>query len=66
MGEQEAVEFTALLQKLATKESECRELHKQLHELRGYAQLLQNKLSLSELICQDLQAELASAKGQLS
>ena len=66
MSEQEAVEFTALQQKLATKESECRELHKQLHELRGHAQLLQNKLSLSELICQDLQAELASAKGQLS
>ena len=66
MSEEEATEFTALRQKLATKEAECKELHKQLHEVRGHAQLLQNKLSLSELICQELQAELASTKGQPS
>ena len=64
MTDHEAAEFSVLQQKLALREAECKELHKQLHEVRGHAQLLQNKLSLSEPICQNLQAELASGKWQ--
>ena len=64
MTEQEATEFTALRQKLASKEAECKELHQQLHEIRGHAQILQNKLSVAELVCQNLQTELASGKWQ--
>jgi hypothetical protein len=51
IAEQEAIEFTALQQKLAAKEAECKELHKQLHELRGSAQILQNRLSVAEMVC---------------
>jgi hypothetical protein len=61
MPEQETTEFNTLQQKLAAKEAECKELHKQLHELRGHAQILQNKLSVGEIVCQNLEAELAVA-----
>ena len=54
MTEQEAIELTALQQKLAVKEAECKELHQQLHQVRGHAQLLQNKLALSELVLGEL------------
>ena len=59
MSEQEPIELTALQQKLAAKEAECKELHEQLHALRGHAQILQNKLSVAEIMCENLQAELA-------
>jgi len=59
MSEQESIEFTAVQQKLAAKEAECKELHKQLQALRGHAQILQNKLSVAEIMCENLQAELA-------
>ena len=36
--------------RLAAKEAECRELHKELHDLRSHAQILQNKLALAELV----------------
>ena len=62
MTEQETIDFTALQQKLAAKEAECRELHKQLHELRGHAQILQNNLSVAEILCENLQADLAAER----
>jgi|GEM_PF-3365119 hypothetical protein len=64
MTEQEAIEFTALQQKLAVKEAECKELHRQLHEIRGHAQILQNKLALAEIVNESLRAELAVASQQ--
>jgi hypothetical protein len=50
MTAQEAIEFAALHDQLAAKEAECRELRKELHELRSHAQILQNKLATAELI----------------
>jgi hypothetical protein len=61
---EEIIEFTALQQKLAVKEAECKELHKQLHELRGHAQILQNKLAVAEIVGESLRAELALASQQ--
>jgi hypothetical protein len=58
MTEQEIIEYSALQQKLAVKEAECKELHKQLQELRDHAQILQNKLSVAEILCESLRAEL--------
>ena len=40
--------------RLAAKEAECRELRKELHELRGQAQILQNQLSIAELLLSQL------------
>jgi predicted nuclease with TOPRIM domain len=51
---EEIIEYTALQQKLAAKEAECRELRKELHELRSHAQILQNKLALAELVLGEL------------
>ena len=62
MTKQETIDFTALQQKLAAKEAECRELHKQLHELRGHAQILQNKFSVAEILCENLRADLAAER----
>jgi hypothetical protein len=56
---EEIAELAALRQKLAAKEAECKELHKQLHELRGHAQILQNK-TVSEILCESLRAHLAA------
>jgi hypothetical protein len=64
MTEQEIIEYSALQQKLAVKEAECKELHKQLHELRGHAQILQNKLAVAEIVGESLRAELALASQQ--
>jgi len=64
MTEQEAIEFTALQQKLAAKEAECKELHRQLHEVRGHVQILQNKLAVAEIVGESLRAELAVASQQ--
>jgi hypothetical protein len=50
MTDQEAIESAALQDQLAAKEAECRELRKELHELRSHAQILQNKLSMAELV----------------
>jgi hypothetical protein len=54
MTKQEAIDLAALHDRLAAKEAECRELRKELHELRSQAQILQNKLSLSELLLGEL------------
>jgi hypothetical protein len=54
MTEQEAVDFAALHDRLAAKAAECRELRKELHELRSHAQILQNKLALAELVLGEL------------
>ena len=53
MTEQETIELTALQDQLAAKEAECRELRKELHDLRSHAQVLQNKLALAELVLGD-------------
>ena len=58
---QETLE-SGLKEQLAAKETECRELHQELHRLRSEAQILQNKLSISELRCANLQAELQRAQ----
>jgi hypothetical protein len=50
--------FIALQEKLAAKESQCRELQKQLHELRGQAQILQNKLAIAEMVYENLRLEV--------
>jgi chromosome segregation ATPase len=50
MTAQEAIEFAALHDQLAAKEAECKELRKELHELRSHAQILQNKLATAELV----------------
>jgi hypothetical protein len=50
MTEEETIELAALQNQLAAKEAECRELRKELHELRSHAQILQNKLALGELV----------------
>ena len=47
------IDFTALQQKLAAKEAECKELCHQLHELRGRAQFLQSKLAVAELVLEE-------------
>jgi hypothetical protein len=54
MTEQEAIDLAALHDRLAAKEAECRELRKELHELRSHAQILQNKLALAELVLGEL------------
>jgi predicted nuclease with TOPRIM domain len=54
MTEQEAIESAAIHDRLAAKEAECRELRKELHELRSEAQILQNKLALAELVLGEL------------
>jgi hypothetical protein len=64
MTEQEAIEFTTLQQKLAAREAECKELHRQLHEVRGHAQILQNKLAVAEIVGESLRAELSLASQQ--
>jgi hypothetical protein len=46
MTKEEAIDFASLQDWLAAKEAECRELRKELHELRSHAQTLQNKLAL--------------------
>jgi len=50
MTKEEAIEFAALHDQMAAKEAECRDLRKELHELRSHAQILQNKLSMAELV----------------
>lgn len=54
MTDLEAIEFAALHDRLAAKEAECRELRQELHELRGQAQILQNKLAMAELVCEQM------------
>jgi cell division protein FtsB len=61
MTTQEAIDFAALRQQLAAREAECKELRKELHELRGHAQILQNKLAVAELKYEDLLNEVARA-----
>jgi predicted nuclease with TOPRIM domain len=56
MTNREDINVAELQDRLAAKEAECRELRKELHEIRGYAQMLQNKLSVAELKYEDLQA----------
>jgi chromosome segregation ATPase len=58
MIDQEDPNLIALQEKLAAKESECRELQKQLHELRGQAQILQNKLAIAEMVYENLRPEV--------
>ena len=54
MTEQEAIDFAVLQDQLAANEAECRELRKELHELRSQAQILQNRLALAELLLGEL------------
>ncbi len=56
MTKQEAIDFAALQDQLAAKESECRQLRKELHDVRSCAQVLQNKLAVVQLQYEDLQA----------
>ena len=58
MTKQEAIDFAALQNRLAGKEAECRELRKELHDMRSHAQVLQNKLSVAELKYEDLLRKL--------
>ena len=58
MIDQEDPNLIALQEKLAAKESQCRELQKQLHELRGQAQILQNKLAIAEMVYENLRLEV--------
>ena len=58
MTKQEAIDFAALQDRLAAKEAECRELRKELHDIRSHAQILQNKLALTELKYEDLLGKL--------
>jgi hypothetical protein len=50
MTQEEAIDFASVQDHLAAKEAECRELRKELQELRSHAQMLQNKLALGELV----------------
>ena len=54
MTKQEAIDFAALQDELASKEAQCRELRKELHDLRSQAQILQNKLALAEILLGEL------------
>ena len=54
MTKEEAIEFAALQDRLAAKEAECRQVHKQLHDVRTHAQTLQNKLAAAELMLGEL------------
>ena len=54
MTKEEAINFAALQDRLAAKEAECRELRKELHDMRSHAQILQNKRSVMELKYEDL------------
>ena len=58
MTEQEAINFATLHEQLAAKEAECKDLRKELHELRGQAQILQNKLAVAEFKYEDLLTEV--------
>ena len=49
MTNQEAIDIAELQDCLAVKEAECRQLRKELHDIRTYAQVLQNKLTVIEL-----------------
>ena len=60
MTKQEAIDFAALQDQLSAKEAECRQLRKELHDIRSYAQVLQNKLAVVQLQYEDL---LALVKG---
>jgi len=55
MTEQETLDFSIVQEQLTAKEAECKDLHKQLHDLRTRAQIMQNKLSaVSEIVCENL------------
>jgi hypothetical protein len=58
MTEQEAINLATLHEQLAAKEAECKDLRKVLHELRGHAQILQNKLAVAEFKYEDLLTEV--------
>jgi hypothetical protein len=60
MTKQESIDFAALQDRLAAEEAECRQLRKELHDIRSYAQVLQNKLAVVQLQYEDL---LALVKG---
>jgi len=63
MTDQEITDFSILQEQLAAKEAQCKDLHKQLHDLRTRAQILQNKLSaVSEIVREDLQDDLCNAQ----
>ena len=49
MTKQEAIDFAALHDQLSAKEAECRQLRKELHDIRSYAQVLHNKLAVVQL-----------------
>jgi len=51
---EEAIDLAALHDRLTDKEAECKELRKELHELRGQAQILRNRLALAELLLIEL------------
>jgi hypothetical protein len=50
MTKQGAIDLAMLQDWLAAKEAECRELRKELHDIRSLAQILQNKLAVTELV----------------
>ena len=54
MTKEEAIDFAAIQDRLAAKEAECRQLHKDLHDVRTHAQVLQNKLATAEIILGEL------------
>jgi hypothetical protein len=66
MTAQEAIEFAALHDQLAAKEAECKELRKELHELRSHAQILQNKLATAELVLGERPKQLSPTDNQKS
>jgi cell division protein FtsB len=59
MTKQEAIDFAALNDRLAAREAECRELRREVHELRGRAQILQNKLTRAEIVLGDRRSSKA-------
>jgi len=65
MTEQETMGFFFLLsflqQKLEAKEKECEKLYNELHELRAHAQTLQSRLSVADIVLDEVRRQLTSA-----
>jgi hypothetical protein len=64
MTKEEAIAFAALQDRLAIKEAECRQLRKELHDVRTHAQILQNKLAAAEITLDELRQPKYTSTGQ--